>query len=266
MIWKKQAEETAYQHLMIQSDYRPESNTTLIALGTELLFWGAWKSVIDQCWTFEVSSYLKGDTHNVRTYADIFFNLDQNQKIIIVESQGDARQITAPIELEFSDTQKVTIKIMVDEKILATPPKSVGMDLKLGEDGDLEFVNGDLTIVSGVDAAIQKISVMAGTLYGEIRTDPGAGSYISDYYRQYHHNDALLARLIKIELIRLSLVPRLKLDGELVSPPLGFIKEIVAIGMASTVLERSRLKVDLSLILGDGARWKGSLRIFIKSE
>ncbi|EIK43185.1 putative lysogenic conversion protein [Cellvibrio sp. BR] len=265
LIWKKQAEEMAYQHLMMQSDYRPESSVTLIALGTELLFWGSWKSVIDQCWTFEVSSYLKGDAHNVRSYADNFFNLDENQKFIIVESQGDARQITAPLELEFSDSKKVTITIMVSEKTLATPPKSVGMDLKLGEDGDLVFINGDFATVSGVEAAIQAISILAGTLYGELRTDPGAGSYISDYYRQYHHNEALLARLIKIELIRLSLVPRVKSDGECISPPLSFIKEIVSIGMASTTLERSRLTLELSLILGDETRWKGTLRIFIKT-
>ncbi len=266
LMWKKQAEDLAHRYLETQSDYQSETHTTLIALGTEVLFWGCWKSVAGQRWIFEVSSYLKGDMHQVRAYADNFSNLDINQKFIIVESQGDARQIVAPLEIDFSDAAKVRVIVVVAEKTLATPPKSVGMDLKLGDDGDLVILNGDIATVSGVDAAIQMMVVMAGTLIGEIRSDPGAGSYISDYYRQFHHNEALLARLIKIEFIRLSLVPRVQADGELVTPPLSFIKEIVHIGMLSTSLEKSRLPMDLSLILGDDTRWRGTVRIYVKPD
>lgn len=265
IIWKKQAEDLAYQYLMAQSNYQPETNATLIGLGSELLFWGIWKSVKDQRWTFEISTFLKGDIQRMRSYADNYLNIEEGQKFIIVESQGDARQVFSPIEIEFSDNGKICITVTVNEKVISTPPRNVGSDLKLGENGDLEIFNGSLAMVTGVDAAIQRIVTMAGTLYGEIKSDPSMGSYISEYYRHYHENEALLAKLIKMELIRLSLVPRIKVDGEYVPPPLSFIKEVVDVGIASTALEKSRLKLDLSLVLGDGSRWKGTRSIYVKS-
>lgn len=265
-IWKKQAEELAYQNLMKQSHYHPEVKTILIAIGTNLLFWGTWKSVKNQTWTFEVSSYLTGSSISVRGYANNFSNINSNQKFVIVESQGDARHIVAPLEIAYTDAGKELITIELSEKVLSTSPKKVGIDLKIGDDGDLEFLNGDISIVTGIDAAIQRVSITAGTIYGEISYDPELGSHISEYYQQYHHNEALLARLIKIELIRLSLVPRITETGISVYPPLSFIKEVVQVGFSSIVLVNSRLEIDVSLILGDDSRWNGKLKIFVKSE
>lgn len=265
-IWKKQAEGMAYEYLMAQGDYQPEANSTLIALGAELLFWGIWKSVDGATWTFEISSYLQGNLQKIRLYSDNLGQLNENQKFIIIESQGDARKIAAPVSIAFRDDGKIWIAVTVAEKIISSLPQKVGIDLELGDDGDLVFRNGDLTVVSGVDAAIQKLVVEAGTIYGELRSDPTMGSHISEYYRQYYENEPLLSKLIKLELIRLSLIPRLTPDGQIVSPSLSFIKEIVEIDVKSFVLEKSRLTIYLALVLGDGTKWKGHRSIFIKHD
>jgi hypothetical protein len=70
--------------------------------------------------------------------------------------------------------------------------------------------------------------------------------------------------VIKLELIRLSLVPRVSSDKKKIDPPLNFIKEIVSIVIPSVVLDESRLSMELKLILGDETEWNGNIKVFVQ--
>jgi len=54
----------------------------------------------------------------------------------------------------------------------------------------------NLATVSGVEAAIQSLSTVLGTIKGECIYDINYGSLVSDYYGQYKDNLELLSRLI----------------------------------------------------------------------
>jgi len=79
-----------------------------------------------------------------------------------------------------------------------TDPNSVA-DLKLGDDGDL---SPRFEIIRGVEAAKQTIMLATGVRRGEIPWAKDVGSSASEYYQKYRNDLKMLARLIKIELIR----------------------------------------------------------------
>lgn len=262
-LWKVQAEENAYKNLKLQDNYKFEDRSTLIAIGFDLLLYGTWSSVKSNEWEFLIGSYLKGSSKNLKNYSDNFSSVELNQRFISVESQGDARVITSPIEVDYSDNGSELFRVKIEDKVIAKKPSKVGSTIKLGDDGDLDISGGGLKRITGIDAAIQSIATSAGTLYGEWFADRTVGSFITDLFHEYKDNIPLLEMVIKLELIRLSLVPRVSSDKKMIDPPLNFIKEIVSIRIPSVVLDQSRLSMELKLILGDETEWKGNVKVFV---
>jgi len=262
-LWKLQAEDQAYKDLRLQENYEYEDRSTLIAIGFNLMLYGIWQSVKNNEWEFLVVNYLKGTSNDLRNYSDNFEAVDENQRFIAVESQGDARVLNASIQIFYLEDGSESFRVKIDEKVLATQPSNFGSSLKLGGDGDLVVSKGRLQTISGVDAAIQKIAIAAGTIYGECFFDSTIGSFITAHFHKYNDNIRLLEKTIKLELIRLSLISRLSIDGEIIKPPLDFVKEVVSVSIPSIVLDASRLCMELTLILGDETEWKGDIKIFV---
>lgn len=263
-LWKFQAEEQAYNNLKLQDNYKLEDRRTLIAIGFDLLLYGSWSSVKGHEWEFVVRSYLKGSSKSLKNYSDNFSSVEVNQRFISVESQGDARVIQVPIEIYYSDDGSELFRVKIKDKQVAKKPSNVGSTMKLGDDGDLDISGGGITQISGVEAAIQLITTSAGMLYGECFFDRTAGSFITELFYKYKEDILLLEEVIKLELIRLSLVPRISSDGKSITPPLDFIKEIVSVKIPSTDLDESRLFMKLKLALGDETEWTGNVKVFIK--
>lgn len=262
-IWKSQAEDQAYKNLQLQDNYQFEDRNTLIAIGFNIFLYGVWKSVSHSVWVFEVSSYLKGNSNELRNYSDNFPSIDDEQKFILVESQGDARVLISPVKITYQEHGKEMLEVSIADKAISSLPTEVGKDLMLGDDGDI-VNNGDLKLVSGVDSAIQSISISAGMIYGEEFSDRKCGSFITEYYQKYKDDLSLLSKFVKLEFVRLSLLPRLSSDGEVVEPPLSFIKQVSEVLIKSPELENSRLNIELSLILGDGSKWSDTIKVFVK--
>jgi hypothetical protein len=262
-LWKVQAEEQAYRNLKLQDNYKFEDRSTLITIGFDVLLYGTWMSVKSNEWEFLIGSYLKGSSNNLKNYSDNFDSIELNQRFISVESQGDARIITSPIAVDYSSDGSELFRVKIEDKVIAKKPSSVGSTIKLDDNGDLDLSGGGLKRISGIDAAIQSVPTSAGTLYGELFTDRTVGSFITNLFNEYKENIPLLEMVIKLELIRLSLVPRMSSDKRHIDPPLNFIKEIVSIRIPSVALDESRLSMELTLILGDETEWKGNVKVFI---
>lgn len=262
-LWKLEAEEKAYRALSLQDNYKFSSKSTLIALGFEVVFEGTWEAVDKNEWTFKVEQFIEGNSSKLKEYADNYGSIDCNQKFISVVSQGDARVIQQPINIQYLNDGSELISVRIAPKVIASLPENSGMDFMLGDDGDIVIEGGDIKMVTGVDNAIQNISTAASMQYGEWFADRTAGSFITHYYNKYKSNVALLNQLIKLEFIRLSLVPRTTSEGKLVKPPLNFIKEVKTANLKAIELKNSSTVVTLSLVLGNGDEWNGDQTVYI---
>jgi hypothetical protein len=263
-LWKAQAEEQAYNSLMYQERYTFEDNSTLISIGFGMIVNGHWKSASHNEWSFSLDSYLKGSKNDIEKYISSFDSLKPGEKFILVESQGDARKIKNPMKLLYGQSGEVSMLVEIEEKYQPTDPNSSGFDLAIGDDGDISFENGDLKTVSGVDAAIQHLTTAASTVYGEWFLDPTMGSFVSEYYRDYSDDLITLSRLIKLEFIRLSLIP----TSEVISnpdskPALGFVNRFEKVSIESSNLVDHRLTVVVDLEWGNNEKWSGSVPLWI---
>lgn len=264
-LWKRMAEERAYKALALQENHVFESNKTLFCIGFNIVAEGEWKAVHGNEWSFSVSEFIEGSINSLRKYSDQYDSIDRNEKFISVLSQGDARLFNNPLGIQFNSDGTYLVSVIVEPKVVASLPESFGTDLLLGGDGDLVLENGDFKLVSGVDAAIQSISLSAGTIYGEWFADRTMGSFFSKLYSQYKERPELLSSLFKLELTRLALIPRLSSEGKLVEPPLDFVKQVEKLTLESLELVGDRLQMNVQLRLGNDEQWQGSIPVYIKT-
>ncbi|MBF8999676.1 HNH endonuclease [Vibrio nitrifigilis] len=263
-LWKAQAEEHAYNNLKYQERYVFEDNSTLIAIGFKIIINGHWESAAQNEWRFKLDSFLKGSRNELDNYISNLSSIKTEDKFVLVESQGDARKIKEPIEIIYGEDGKISLVIKVENKYEPIDPNLSGCDLAIGDDGDISFENGDLKMVSGMDAAIQHLTVATGTVYGEWWGDPTVGSFVSEYYRDYHEDLETLSKLIKLEFIRLSLIPTPDDENNPDSrPALGFVNRFERVTIKSPLLVDHKLSVDVELEWGNHEKWAGNVPIWI---
>ena len=263
--WKYEAERLAAQALKCSKNQYIEDSSTLLQIGSSLIFNSHWKRVSPQKWEFNINSPVIGKIQDLRGYVSSFENMPSSDKFVVVESQGDARIITS-IELrsdiEFGNTLSFSIK----NKPKPTDPNLMGSDLALNNVGGIFSSNGDIALVDGLDAAIQKLSTCLSIKKGEMKYYERHGSLISHYYKQYNTDLRLMSKLFKLEIIRLSFIP---LNDEVLNSfniaPLHFVRRILNLTIRSNTLTNSRLNVELSLEWGNGRTWSGIIPIFVDS-
>ncbi|MFA6094967.1 MAG: HNH endonuclease [Candidatus Paceibacterota bacterium] len=259
--WKKQAERRASESMKFPIQENIGRNTTLIQLGSNIIYFAKWNSIHAQQWSFELVSPLIGDLYCLNNYILEFKNVSEKESYVVIESQGDARKII-DVKIEISSEGKSIIFIDVDKKPSSSNPHSLGMDLKIDDTGDLSVFNGDIATVQGIDAAKQMISICMSTIKGEITNAKELGSLATHYYNEYKDNLEIFSRLIFLELIRLSLIPLERINRE-EAPSLHFVKRFISVSITSVELVHSRFKADIKLEWGNGELWEGKIPIFI---
>lgn len=266
--WKANAERLSHENLKIpgNSYHRPEART-LISLGFKVIFYAYWLKIHGNNWSFEILGFLEGSHNDIRDFSSKFLLLNKNEKFIVIESEGDARTISKQPELLFEE-KKYILNLTVDGAFNASDPDQIGIGLAVDNSNDIFLdKNGNLAMMSGVDLAIQNISSVLGLIKGEYILDTGIGSLVSFFYQKYKDDLDLLSRLIKLELIRLSLINdsnlRLGADDK---PSLHFISKIENVSLSTSSLNNYRLEPLISLTWGNGKKWSGVIPIWINEK
>jgi hypothetical protein len=264
LTWKYEAERLAAEALKAVNNEYIEDSSTLLQVGPSLIFNSHWKRVSPQSWEFNIKTPIIGNIEALREYVSSFDNTPSSDKFVVVESQGDARIITS-LELTSNLKSGNTLTFSIKEKPIPTDPDLLGADLALNQSGDIFASNGDISLVRGVDAAIQKLTTYLSFQRGEIKHSKNHGSLIAHYYHKYSGDLRLLSKLLKLEIIRLSLIPiRDEILNTADTAPLNFVRRLLDVNIQSTNLTDGRLHIDLSLEWGNGRTWSGITPIFIQ--
>ena len=239
-----------------------ENTTTLIQLGDKVVFHGRILLMNHREWVLQLENPEIGDTEDLMEYIATLDPTAANKSYIVLESLNDARQIEN-VTLQQESGLSV-LHVVVQDKLPAVHPGRFGTTFKLDDSGDLAR---DLSLVSGKDAAKQEIGQILGLKKGEWFLAPESGTLISDYYARYYNRLNLLERLIRLELIRLALIPTPPGIGD--SKPkraLAFIKRIVDVSISTAKLTGGCLQPLVTLEWGNDEKWIGYIPIFIHVE
>ena len=261
--WKNAAERRAAESLRFRVKDEYPDGSTLLQLGSRNIFHATWKAITRKKWSFLLVEPEIGSVETLKDYVASVNPASDADAFIVVESQGDARRFNS-VSLQLSQTGHLLLEIAVRSRVPPTDPNDVGSDFKIGSDGDILIECGDVAMVKGVDAAKQLIMLTLGTPKGRLPWAVEAGSYASAYYSKYRDNLMLLSRLMKIELIRLSLIPVSDgIAGRDPMPSLQFVKRFLNVFISSADLSNRMLIVFVGLEWGNGEYWSGNVPVYI---
>jgi hypothetical protein len=258
--WKKAKEFETHKELQ-----HPRKNVdippmTFVVISTDIIFEGSWKSVQKGMWTFSIIKFIKGCLEDLRVYEPT------EDSFVVVESQGDGRPIAGATQWSWENNENL-IAIPVTEKLPRSNPDQIGMDIAMGDDGDIIFENGDFKMVTGIDCALQILKLTLNAQYGSWMFD-NVGSFFTQYYWTYKENNYLLNKMLKIEVSRLISIPETIVKGTAM-PQLNFINRVLDLQVKDPELQNDKLMILLKLEWGNGRVWEGEIGVFIdpvKSE
>ena len=261
--WKMAAENRAAESLRVPTNEGIPDESTLLQLGSGIVFHATWEQVNHRSWSFVLIQPETGSLETLRYYVLSLDSLTESEAYVVIESQGDARRVNN-ISLRKSQSSQQVLEVCVQNRLPPTDPNKFGSNLKLGNDGDLCIEGGNLALVRGVESAKQQIMCAMGVAKGEIIGSEEVGSLASVYFAKYGDDLGLLSRLIKLELIRLSLIPvSRQFEKNEPKPSLHFVKRFVNVNIASRELSHGRLSAAVDLEWGNGEYWSGDVPIFV---
>ena len=264
--WKRAAERRAAESLKFPANGEFPDGSTLLQLGSKNVFHATWNTITNREWRFLLIRPEIGSLETLKDYVSSLEPANDADAFVVVESQGDARRVNG-IALQRSQLGHQVLRVAVQGRVPPTDPNNVGSDIKIGDDGDLVIEGGDLGMVSGIDAAKQLIMLTLGTPKGRLPWARDAGSDAGLYYAKYRDNLGLLSRLIKMEMIRLSLIPVSdEIAGEAPKPSLHFVKRFLNVVISSADLRHGMLNVSVGLEWGNGEYWSGSVPIYVSQD
>lgn len=260
--WKKEAERVAVDNLKLAGNSCLLPAASFLQIGHNILCFATWVKVEQRLWEFLIQDFFNCSDGDLFDYVASFGKGDDFNKFIVVESQGDARVI---LDITITRQQAgVSVTCVVKDKSPSGDPKLVGKSLAL-KDGDIFSENGDIAMVEGVDAAIQILSTTLSTKLGEIAWVKDFGSRVLIYYNAFSKDLTILARLIKMEVIRLALIPIKDPVTGLEKSPLNFVKRIRSTSINSLEVRKGRINVYFCVEWGNLETWQGFVPIYVGS-
>lgn len=256
--WKTNAENYVRERLVTLDKEVLPPPLTLVMLNINLILQCEWLSVEEETWKFKIHSFIEGSITDLRMYIGKYSELNEWDRYIVIESQGDGRMA---LSLSLEELNDYTLCAKLHPKLPRTNPHNVGIDIALGDDGDIILANGDLQSVSGIDCALQIIQSNLSWEFGWW-ANPYMGSNFSTIYKKYNQSEKMLNSMAKLELIRLMTVPTPKgVLGNSTAPELNFINRLNWVRVQKYDNNKPFLPIQISLEWGNNENWEGVLKI-----
>jgi hypothetical protein len=199
-----------------------------IAVGPSITFVGALISIKQGSWSFRVDHFVIGDLSELIRFIDHFDTIAPYDRFVLVNELGEGRELAeAPSWLKTDSYDVITASTKASFPTIDV--HQLPSTLAIGEDHDLQVMNGGLARISGLDALPQNIKSCLSMNKGESWFAPDYGTRIREYTAEFF-GSAWLPRLIKLEAIRMASIPYT--DNLGITPPctpLRCVRKVIAI-------------------------------------
>lgn len=215
----------------------------LIALGSVLRFGP------DGC-RFRISHFLEGDIRELWTLGVDFGQWADEERYVLSNELGYGGLLSQPPAIERTEFgHEVTVQMQ------AATDRRDAMTIKT-------MCAKTLRMLDGMDAMESLFSNVLSLAHGTWFTDLQSGSFISDYHERYA-GSAWLSRLIMMDIIRLSFVPRKSRAANKEWAPLAWVNRVNSVSIPSFELTDQYLLIHVDAELAGVGNWSGVLPVFI---
>ena len=224
-----------------------KSATSLVCIGREVLAEGQRVAANGNRWTLRIDRFLVGNSSALCRFGDDIESVPVDQRFVLL-ADGDETDARSIAELAWrKDSGGIEVEVQV------APPVPSGTVRGLRSSN----FHGE---VEGVEAAAVLLQSILGTAWGWL--DTRFGTLVGEWLRNPTLK-ALLAPLIRLDIVRLSSIPSLS-DGTEERPPLGFVKKVVSVTPKLDEAVEDAVLVELDLELAGGGPWSGTILVATK--
>jgi hypothetical protein len=216
---------------------------SLIAIGSVLLFGP------DGC-LFRISHFLEGNIRELWALSVDFGKWPDEDRYVLSNELGYGGLLSQPPAIERTEFgHEVTVQIQ------AATDRRDAMTIKT-------MCRETGRMLDGMEAMESVFSNVLSLAQGTWFTDIQSGSFISDY-RERYADSAWLSRLIMMEIIRLSFVPRKSSAANKKVAPLAWVKRVNSVKIPTFELTEQYLSIHVDAELEGVGKWSGALPVFI---
>ncbi|WPP00566.1 hypothetical protein SFA35_04065 [Pseudomonas sp. HR96] len=226
------------------------SRDDIIAIGPSLIALGAVLRFGPDGYRFRISHFLEGNIRELWAMSVDFSKWPDEDRYVLSNELGYGGLLSQPPAIERTELgYEVTVQIQVaTDRRNAMTTKT--MCTETGR------------MLGGVDAMESVFGNVLGMAHGTWFTDLQSGSFISDYHERYVGSD-WLSRLIMMDIIRLSFVPRNSRAANKKVAPLAWVNRVNSVSTPTFELTEQYLSIHVDAELEGVGNWSGVLPVFI---
>lgn len=242
-----------------------EPSPDLIAIGPDIVFVGTFLGVENEVWSFHLKSFFDGDVHTLITFADHYDQTTTNDRYILVNELGDGRALRAKPSVTRDTTGGYTVRCPVFPRATRISAADIPANLALSDSHDLMTNNGNLAVVSGVDALPQQLKTCLSHQKGESPFHQDFGTRFAEYYNLLT-DSPWLDRYLNLEVIRQAAIPYINPINNQQYTPLLCVERVFGIKILANTPTKNLLPVRIDLSVKGLGRWQHDLSICIPPE
>ena len=213
-------------------------------------------------WKIKIEHFVIGEITSLINFIDYFDELDSYSRYIISNQVGDGRSLIRSPEWEKVDG-KYYVTCFIDKSFPRKPANKLGTDIALNDDHDIFVVNGNLAMVSGIEALPQKIKTCLSMMQGESPFHPNYGSRLNQFYKDYK-GTPWLSSLFKLDVIRLASIPYSDpLSRNEKYLPLACVNRVDSIQIIDSERKDKWVPIEFSLEIEGLGKWNKRIPIFV---
>ncbi len=229
----------------------------LVAVGPDVVFLGDFAGVREAEWQFLIRHYVIGDLSSLVAFIDSFKSGHYSDRYILANCFGDGRALAGTPSL--TNGEKGTL---IQCPVYPPFERTKATELPADIANDLNFRNGDIQMVRGIEALPQKIQNVLSIHRGEMPWSRGFGTRLAEYYSLLR-GSPWFDDLFKLEVIRQAAIPHFDPLRKIQYTPLLCVERVHRVEILTEVSPNNWLPVRFELDVKGLGRWEQELSIYM---
>ena len=234
----------------------------LVAIGPDVVCVGELLGGNEAEWTLSLRHFVEGDIHALMSYVEGFSGSPGYDRYVLVNAVGDGRVLRAAPSWT-KDRGGHVVRCPVSPGFPRIPADRLPRDLALNDRHDLFLANGNLAMVSGLEALPQKLRMNLSARRGENLRNPGAGTRLAEYYALLRGSQ-WFESLVKLEIVRQAAIPfRDEILGTAYTP-LQCVDQVLGVRAATEAGADGWLPIEVDIDVNGVGPWTRQLSVFVR--
>jgi hypothetical protein len=233
-----------------------------VAVGPGIIFTSEFVGADQSEGAFELHHFFEGDFHTLLRYVGGFTEAAPMDRYVLANFIGDGRVLSSAPSVTKGTSGRYVIRCPVAPGPGRIRAEELGADFAISENHDLVAEDGNIALVSGLDALPQRIKTCLSHQKGESPFHPDSGTRLAEYYRLLR-GSPWLENYMRLEVIRQAAIPYIDTLTRQQYTPLQCVERVYGIRVLANAPSANWLPIRVDLEVKGVGRWQHELSFFV---